>query len=173
MKKQAVAAALGLGLILAVPGCSTEPATRVIVSPSEEGTKTITPLERGTIRREALEDIRTGVDAWVANDIGGVTAHFEQPARGMLLDKWARLAKDGKRVVHVHRDAKLTMIDLKKDGSQALVNYDFIDESYVVGKSGARTEKGSGKATEIQLTIEMRGETWVVIRMIGGSDAIR
>lgn len=168
---------LSTALMLGSAGCSGEPTTRIINEPESavEATDTITALERGVIRREALTEVREAIATWAASDREGMAEHFSDSVMNDFAKNWEPFDERGLSVKHVHEELYLDMIDLNSDGSQALVTYRYKDTSYLVDASGKKVEDlPAFEQKEIQFTVETDDDgKWVIVRAIGGADAFR
>jgi len=162
-------------LVLGIGGCSPAPDTRVTVnSGSEETTDSITPLERGVVRREALAVTRTALKAWTSSDKAAMKKSFSESIMASFEKNWKAWEADGLSVKHVHEEVYLDVIDMSKDGTEALVTYRYNDTSYLVDASGKKVEAlPAFKDKEIQFTLQVEDETWKIVRAIAGENAYR
>jgi ketosteroid isomerase-like protein len=168
-----IAAVLAAGLLT---GCSRGSTLVVdLDGASDEETATLTPLERGELRREVLTAARTWVEAWRSSDADAMRTYATDDVVDLFSSVWDEYATRGQRVEHVHTERFLDVMDLSSDGTQALVTYRYDDDSYVVDAAGATVETLpalSGK--EMQLTLQVDdGGTWRVVRLIAAADAYR
>lgn len=171
-------AAAGLVFVLGatavfVTGCSTpESATVTQVDPSSEDTSaTMTPLERGELRREVLESIQAGIDGWIASDAETMRLHFNDTVMTPFERQWEEFDAQGLTVVHVHEPVYYDVIEFNKAGTQALVKYRYNDTSYLNDSSGARAmDLEPLDENEIQFTVERQEDgSWLAVRVIGAS----
>jgi hypothetical protein len=157
-------AALGMtaGCTQSTPGQST-----IIQDAPPAG---ITPVQRGQIRREAVEFAQSAMDAWQANDVNAMKKYFSQQYIDYYTDLYAKYAKQGKVRV---RDIKITSLDasdMNNTGTQVLIDVEFVDNQYFKSKSGQRLTKPSGDKGVFQLTLDKHSGTWQITRIIGASD---
>lgn len=172
-----VMAAFGSGM-LALTGCGDSDASQVqvVTSVSDANTGDLTPLEKGTVRREVLAVAQKGIDAWLTGDPDTMASYFPQE----WVDYYRKLnttySEEGRTRVRKHN--KVTLLDvteLRPDGGEAIVTYDFTDISYFADKNGTQLSKPSNKATEFQLTLDRdpKTKTWRIVRMIGGNEYLQ
>lgn len=156
---------------LTATGCDSEPAATVTqVNPNaEEGTSTLTPLERGALRREILDTVQTGIDAWIAGDTDGMRVVFNDDVMTAYERAWEDYEARGLTVSHVHEMQYYDVVDLNKSGTQALVKYRYADTSYLANASGERVEDLEVlDENEIQFTVEQQEDgSWMAVRIIG------
>ena len=169
------AAALAAALIVGGVGCTPAPTTRVTIeNESAPATGTLTAIQRGQIRRDALAVARTGINAWLASDADGMSKVFDKSIMDSFDKNWATWAKRGLSVKHVHESVYMDMIDLNEDCTQALVTYRYNDTSYLVNSAGKKAESlPAFKEKEIQFTLELADGKWKVVRAIAGPEAYR
>lgn len=158
---------------LALTGCTTTNAPTVTqVDPASiEGTATLTPLEKGQVRREVLESMQAGIDAWIAGDPEGMRVYFGDAVMSPFEKAWEEPSAKGLVVVHEHEPLYFDMIDLNKPATQALVTYRYNDTSYLANENGTKVEDlESLEENEIQFTVEKQDDgTWKAVRIIGAS----
>ncbi len=137
---------------------------------TDEPTSGMTPRERGQVRGQALKAARASIDAFLTDDANAMRSLFatEYPVY------WAKVRKEtaaeGRNRIREHELQSLEVTQLDEVGTQAIVEYYFIDKSYYTDKRGTPvTAPSAGKDAEemIQLTLEKNDNKWVVIRMIG------
>jgi len=168
-------AVVTLVLAGAVSACSPKPDTIVEVDAgSVDDTATLTPLERGTARREALDAVRGMIDGWMASNADAMRLHAADSVVAPFAEAFATYAAEGRRVEHVHDVIYLDVVDLNREGTQALVTYRYNDSSVVVDGGGATVETLPVlREKEMQLTLDLTPEGWTVVRIIAGTDAYR
>lgn len=174
MMKRAVLACAAAILLLS-SGCAPDPYQTTVrkVTPGSETTSAITPIERGKLRREALEAVRQGVDAWLADDLEAMKRYFsdEQVAY------YQRLREESERVgrfrIRKHRDVKMDVVEMSEDGTEVSVTYAFVNDSYWADRSGRVLEKPTHKQSQIQIGAKKIDGRWLIVRMIGVPDTIR
>jgi hypothetical protein len=171
-----VAATLCVSCALLVPmaGCSRDPyQTTVRKVPPVESTSTITPIERGKIRREALASVRQGVAAWLADDGEAMKRYFSQEQ----VEYYAKLREESKREnryrIRKHSDGKMDVIDMSPDGTEVSVTYAFVNDSYWADSKGRVLEKPTHKESQIQIGAKRIDGRWLIVRMIGVPETIR
>lgn len=172
-----VAAALCFFCALIVPtaGCSRDPYQTTVkkVSFVEESTSTITPIERGKIRREALASVRRGVAAWLADDAEAMRQYFSEEQ----LEYYAKLRDESKRTgryrIRKHSEGMMDVIDMSPDGTEVSVTYAFVNDSYWADSKGRVLEKPTHKKSQIQIGAKKIDGKWIIVRMIGVPETIR
>jgi hypothetical protein len=127
----------------------------------------LTPLERGALRREVLDEARAALSAWIDGDTEALKKHFADDLVEDFVAAQTSLDAEGKKRVRDHEQVFLDMTDLNQTGTQAIVEYRFNDGSYVADASGKRLTDPTGDEETVQLTWEKSGEGWRIIRVIG------
>jgi hypothetical protein len=171
-----LAAVLLLPMTLGLIGCGSKDTTTIItdVPSSTEETATLTPLERGQLRREALRDIELAVDAWVAGDRERMAEHYAEEMLTRFTDQWDELAARAQTMKHVHRVDSLDVIDMNSSGTQVLATYKFFDESVAVDESGRAVEEPVNADADVQFTVERNDDgSWTIVRIIGPVRSVR
>lgn len=171
-----LAASLLAASLIVLAGCSR--GSNTVVDPTggaREETSTLTPLERGKVRREILHEVDKWIAGWMASDVDAMSEVATDTVVAEFEKVWSDYAKKGQRVVHVHTRKYLDVIDLAKDGHQALVTYRYDDDSYVANAAGTRVETlPPFKDKEIQLTVDRQDDgSWLIVRIIAGENAYR
>ena len=169
---------LALAIVLsttALPGCSRGTGTTVDVDAgSEEDTSTLTPLERGEARRAALDVTRAWIEAWMESDADAMRSVAATTVVEPFEEAWEGYADKGQHIQHVREQTYLDVIDMTRDGSQALVTYRYNDDSYVANASGTKVKSlPAFTEKEIQLTLDYVDGEWLIIRIIAAEDAYR
>lgn len=163
---------LGAGAI-SLTGCdSPNSATVTQVNPnSEDTTATLTPLERGELRRDILDTVQAGIDGWTAADPDTMRLYFNDTVMTPFERAWEEFDARGLSVVHEHEPVYFDATEINKAGTQALVKYRYNDTSYLVDSSGSRAEDLEPlDENEIQFTLEKQEDgSWLAVRVIGGS----
>ncbi len=162
-------------------GCTDESTTVVIDAPasSADTSGAITPLERGAVRREVLDGAREAVDAWTSGDLDMVAEHFAPGWVDTFAEIWSEHESRGLTIVHQHDVEHLDVVDMNDGGTQALVDYVFIDRTTVVDSDGSVVEPATGRRADTQLTMEPDGSEpdgsgdWRVVRMIVPKEVLR
>ena len=146
--------------LLGASGCGDSASqAEVVVSPpstSSEATGTadasLTPLERGRLRREVLAEARAALDAWRTADMDAMKKYFSPDLVKKVQELEATDQAQGKRHVRAHEELFLDVIEMNQDGSQASVEYRFNDNSYDVNLAGARLSEPTGEEGTFQMT---------------------
>lgn len=164
------------GSLVLLSGCSR--GSNTVVDPTggaKEDTSTLTPLERGKVRREILHEVDRWIAGWMASDADAMSEVATETVVAEFEKVWDGYAKKGQRVEHVHTRKYLDVIDLARDGHQALVTYRYDDASYVVDASGRRVETlPPFTDKEIQLTVDRQEDgSWLIVRIIAAENAYR
>lgn len=170
-------AAAVLGTTLLTSGCVEQPAARVETIPqvSKETTGSLTPIERGRIRREALDSVRELVKAWDAGDKDTMKAKLPASVYKRFEDRWKEYG-DGTKVQGVRDVRYLDVTEMNKAGTQATVAYKFHDGSKLVNASGKTVgDLPAIKNVECSITLERKEGTdeWKIIRMFMKDEAYR
>jgi hypothetical protein len=164
---------LGLALTaLPLTGCARNPRqTAVIVQKgSDEASGTITPLERGKLRREALRAAEAGLAAWIAKDDKAMKKYFAAEQVEYYGKKVKSNLADGRVRIRAHKDATMEVVDMSKSGREVLIDYQFTDMSRFEDPDGNVIVKPTGKDKTVQLTLDQEDDGWIIVRMIGGSE---
>jgi predicted lipid-binding transport protein (Tim44 family) len=163
--------------MIALVGCDTGDSTTIVLDATEdadETTGTLTPLERGQVRRQALRDIEAAVEAWVSGDRESMADHFSDEMLARFTDQWDELAEQGHSIRHVHEVMVLDVTEMNATGTQVLAKYKFLDESVVVDESGRTIEGPVNAEADAQLTAERADDgSWVIVRIIGPVESVR
>jgi hypothetical protein len=141
---------------------------------SDVATGPLTALDRGKIRRAILEDVESGIDAWLAGDREGFTEYFGPEPQEQMFVRWDQADADGYEIVREHERVLLDVTELGGDGQQALVSYNFTDKTVVLDENGEVAFPASGIEADFQLTVqpsEDDPDRWVIVRMIGTKEA--
>ncbi len=168
----------GAALLGGVPlaGCSQDDAyqTHVVTQvTSPEEASALTPLDRGKIRREVLAVARSGVEAWMADDLDGLEDYFGADLARQFQDQAAGYARDTKTRIRVHTATHLDILDINASGDQALAQYSFTDDSYFADQNGKALTDPTHKDTLIQFTLERQDGGWRIVRSIGATESLQ
>jgi len=171
-------AAIFLGALVAssfaLSGCaSTTRQTEVVEEKpvaAEDTTATLTPLERGKVRRDILRAAKPAMAAFLADDEAGFKKYWDEAYVDLFADKRADYAKKGIERVRKHDVKMMDVVDMNEAGTEALVQYRFVEQSYFKDSSGKAAAPASNKETEIQLTMVKTKNGWIVQRMIAGDE---
>lgn len=174
----AAACLAALVVVPALSGCASPRQTEVTPAEqiSEESTAGLTPLQKGAIRRDALRVAKAGVAAFLADDPDAIRSVFAT----QYVEYWSKVRGDNladtRRRVRKHRLESIDVTQLNDDGTQAVVEYYFNDQSYYTDLAGKQvSQPSSGKAAEemLQLTLVKTDEGWAIIRMIGDEQVLK
>lgn len=167
-----VAIAVLAGSVLA--GCKASP-RQAIVTKAEpvESTSTITPLQRGEIRREALRSAEKALDAWFANDLEAMRPYFSDQQYERFVKNDAEYRKEGKVRVRKHERLSFDANDMSGSGNEVSIRYVFTDKSYFKSTSGKQLSQPKNDEAEIQIGMSKVGDQWVVIRMITNPERLQ
>lgn len=158
---------------LSLAGCTSAPAPTVthVDQVSADDTTTLTPLERGEERREVLDTLQAGIDAWIANDPETMRLYFGDNVMRPFESAWADFDEQGLTVVHVQEPIYFDVTEFNRTGTQALVTYRYDDDSYLVDSGGAKVEDLEPLSdNDIQFTAEKQDDgSWLAVRIIGSS----
>jgi hypothetical protein len=162
-------AAVALAGVLVTGGCSQEPTT-VISRPSDE--ERISALERGELRRDALEVARAGMAAFDAADHDEMAQYFGDDFVATDAERFAAYAREGR---DRHRDHEVTYADVMEmsaDGTTVTVSVRTIDHSYFVEADGSQTQSSDEEVRfELRLTMQ-DGGTYLITNVIAGRAAL-
>lgn len=168
--------ATALAISMGVGGCRSAPTTTVVIpgQSTVDDTATLTPLERGELRRLILSDIEEAIKAWTSGDVDAVESSFSPAWTAEFVERWDGYAAEGQQLVHDHELIALDVVEMDESGRQALAAYEFVDHSYVVDESGAVVEPPSDFPANVQITAEPDDTgTWRIVRMIGDASVLR
>jgi hypothetical protein len=160
---------------LTIAGCGSRPSPDVQVIPSvvDDTTNAITPIERGKLRRNALESAEAGVRAWTEGDGPGINEYFSTEYAQLLQEQLNDYKSEYKRRNRLHSNVWMDVTEISRQGDQAIVDYNFTDESYFVGSDGKQMTEPSKKKTMIQLTLRKEQGEWRITQMIGSAEALQ
>jgi hypothetical protein len=171
---------LGAVATTSVAGCGNSGTDRqaMVISTSAAptiatATASLTPLERGKVRRDILTVSEAGLKAWLEDDLDAMPAYFSEDWVNVLRDQHESYVEEAKTRKRVHADTRMDVTELNAKGDQALVEYLFTDESYFVDAAGNPLTQPSGRETEFQLTLELKDGQWVIVRIVGGLDNLQ
>jgi hypothetical protein len=171
------AAVLAIALLgVPVAGCDRNQGPVVdLDGGSVTETDTLTPLERGKVRREVLDAARAWQETWLASDLEAMSRYADDEVLESFREPWEAYAAKGHRVEHKHEVIYLDVVDMNASGSQALVTYRYDDTSYVVDSAGRTVETlPPFDDKEMQLTLDLQDDgTWMIVRIVAGQDAYR
>lgn len=141
---------------------------------SKVATGSLTPIERGKLRREVLKVAREAMDAFLADDPVRIEKYFHEE----YVDYWAKQraenAAKGQVWVRKHRPEEIDVTTIDERGDSALVEYFFSNDSYYADKAGKpKTAPVGDDDVMVQLTLEKSKDGWTVRRMIGNEEATR
>lgn len=172
------------GLLLATPltavGCgddSDASQTQVIVttstvpSGSGEASQTITPLERGKIRREVIAVAQAAVDAWLTDDLEAMREYFAPSQMEYFQDLHDTYVQEKKQRVRSHSATSIDVTAINNDATEATVEYYFNDDSYFADEQGTALTEPTHKQTMIQFTLvkDDNGD-WMIERIFGANE---
>lgn len=174
MTRRAVLAC-ALAMLLLSSGCAPDPYQTTVrkVPPEAEATSSITPLERGKLRREALEAVREGMAAWLADDLEAMKRYFSDEQVAYYQDLREESERTGRFRIRRHSDVKMDVVEMSEDGSEVSVTYAFVNDSYWADRSGRMLDKPTRKQSQIQIGAKKIDGRWVIVRMIGVPETIR
>ncbi|MDP2181282.1 MAG: hypothetical protein Q8K99_01765 [Actinomycetota bacterium] len=163
------------GVALSTTACRSDSRQTTVLeqTPSTEDTSTITPIERGEIRRDALRATQAGIDVWLRDDIDGMREYFADDQYDYFKKQDDSYRTDGKKRVRAHEDASMDVMEMTPDGREVSIKYRFIDRSYFQAADGSRLSEPTGKDTEMTIgAVEFEGK-WLLVRIIAGSDVLQ
>jgi predicted lipid-binding transport protein (Tim44 family) len=171
-------ARLGLAALIAATtaglaaGCTPDPRQTTVI-PAPDAVETlgeVTPLERGKLRREALEDIQKGLDAWASGDEAGMREYFNDDQLKAFAFAAKKHKEKGTVRVHLLEDQTLSATEMTPNGKEVSARFVYTNKSYTQDKDGKRITKPTNKETEAQIGAEKVGDTWKIIRVIGSGE---
>jgi predicted lipid-binding transport protein (Tim44 family) len=167
--------ALLLAAVLPATGCSRDSGPTIVNEEANvEDTSTITPLQRGKERRDALAMLRTAMDAWSDSDLATMQKYFPNVAVDQFKETWADYAAEGLTVKHVHEVTYLDVTEMNRSGTQALVTLSMVDNSYLVERNGKTARDLPVLDKDIQFTLEKdENGDWKIKRMVASVDSYR
>lgn len=171
-RKWFVAAGVALAVLA---GCTADPYQTTVRRADEqaETTGVVTPIERGRIRREALEAVRQGMAAWVASDLDEMKRYFLDEQLAYYQKLHDESVRQNRYRVRRHSDVKMDVVEMSKDGTEVSVTYAFVNDSYWADRSGRILEKPTHKQSQIQVGAKKIDGRWLIVRMIGVPETIR
>ncbi|HET6351071.1 MAG TPA: hypothetical protein VFG89_02925 [Coriobacteriia bacterium] len=136
----------------------------------------LTPLERGKIRREAMDDMRDFVAAWKANDADGMRKYLKDAYVKKYEETWAGYTKKGLKIKHVHKVKAFDATQINNTGTQMTVTYTYVDSSYLVDKNGDKVRSLPEVDEDASFTIERKdakSTDWKIVRMFVAKGSYR
>ncbi|MCZ7661567.1 MAG: hypothetical protein M5U22_00785 [Thermoleophilia bacterium] len=140
---------------------------------AEDAAESITPLERGKIRRDVLATARGGMNAWLDDDLEAMPQYFGAEYLDEFKKQATTYADEGKIRVRSHSEIVSNVTKIASSGKQALVEYNFTDDSYFTDTNGKVLSEPDHQKTVFQLTLELTDSDWRVVRIIGRSDSLK
>ncbi|MHB9148473.1 MAG: hypothetical protein ACYC33_00060 [Thermoleophilia bacterium] len=149
--------------------------TRVETAVTQDATKTtVSPLERGKIRREVLRVAEEGMAAWLTDDLDAASEYWSKDNVDRFREQDESYAEEGKRRVREHSSVTMDAVDMSSIGDQAIVEYNFTDDSHFVDSAGKQIGEPTHKETLFQLTLQIEDEgVWRIERVIGASESLQ
>jgi hypothetical protein len=167
-----VSALLILPLLSALAGCSSSSVDVKITQDQpkdDRGLDGLTPLERGKVRRQVLNDTQKALDVWIKGDTKAYDRAFTKALLKEYEVQLAKLKSNNKEKIRIHTESKLEVTELTKE--EAGLKYTFTDGSYFVN---AKTKKvitpPSNKSSEIAITVKKENGLWRINAMIGNGE---
>ncbi len=177
LKRPAGAAALLVVSAALLASCGNGPdpyQAQVITSVTAPNTlTTITPIERGKIRREVERVAEDGMAAWLEGDFGIMPRYFSDENVVQFKKQAGTYADEGKVRMRSHSTVRSGVTEIASTGKQALVEYNFTDDSYFADLSGEKLSEPQHKETVFQLTLENTSVGWRIIRIIGRLESLQ
>ncbi|MBA4370408.1 MAG: hypothetical protein C0418_02380 [Coriobacteriaceae bacterium] len=162
--------------LAAVPlgGCAPRGSSpAVVVEQAEESSGTITPLLRGTLRREALSVARAAIAAWLADDLSALREYVSDEQMRYFTEQAQAYEAEGRVRVRRHSNTKMDVVQMSENGREVQVTYDFIDDSYFTDSSGASVSKPAHAARTFQIFMVSTDGRWVVTRILAGEEELQ
>jgi type IV pilus biogenesis protein CpaD/CtpE len=160
----------------AVTGCAQDRSPVIeTVEPTEETTSSLTPLERGKLRREVLDEVRAFIESWKASDADAVEAALPEAFAKKFTDVWDEYAQDGLKVRHVHDVTVLDVTEFNRAATQASVSYAYVDNSYLVDADGDKVLGLPPVDASLTITLEREegSDEWKIVRMFVKEEGFR
>ncbi len=177
LKRPGGAAALLVVSAALLVACGDRPdpyQTQVVNSvPAPNTLTTITPIERGKIRREVERVVKDGMAAWLENDLGLMPRYFSEENVEQFKKQAATYGDEGRVRVRSHSEVRISVTEIASSGKQALVEYNFTDDSYFSDLGGKNLSEPKRRETVFQLTLEYTTGGWRIIRIIGRLDSLQ
>ncbi len=159
-------------MTLALSGCASRGGTTTVNREPEPVEQSLTALERGELRREALRFAREGWAAFEADDPVAMRELFAENIADSYDKLRARYASEGRER---HREFEILysdVLELSSTGDKATVKIDVIDNSYFIEPDGTRTQPdGAERGIEIRLERAADGE-YRIAQMISASKVL-
>lgn len=157
-------------------GCVASPRQTTVVETdgaSADTTASLTPLERGAIRRDALRAVEDAVDAWLDHDMARMRKLYSEQQYESFEKKAEEQREQGKVRVREHERLFFDVNDMNETGTEVSVRYVFKDKSYFESASGEQLTKPDNDESEFQIGAAKVNGQWVVIRIIAGRDRLQ
>lgn len=160
-------------LLLPLAGCAADPQQVQMVSGNAVRTG-LSPLERGEVRRTALDTAKKGMDAWLAGDTAAMKKYWEASYVTFYEKQAADYRAEGKVKVRRLEDVSTyDVTDMNDTGTEVIVDIYFADGGYYTDLKGKATSKPSMRQTQIQLTLDKAKGSWTITRMIAGNEIVQ
>lgn len=160
--------------LIGLSGCAENDPQQVQVVTGQASQQGLTPTQRGTIRREALEAAQKGFAAWQTGDVNKMKPYWSATYIKYFGNKQREYAAKGqKRVWKFNNVEQFDVSDMNNTGRQVLVDILADDQGYVAKKDGSKVTTPSGKQAYIQLTMDNKTGKWMITRLIAGNEIIQ
>jgi predicted lipid-binding transport protein (Tim44 family) len=155
-------------------GCARSSSqTNVVPVSSEESTETVTPLERGELRREALRAVDDAMDAWMSNDLDAMRGLFADEQYEYFVEQNDAYLDEGKVRIRSHEATWSDVVEMTADGNEVSVKYRYTDMSYFEDADGNKLSEPAGDETEMTIVLVRFHDRWVVARIIAGAERLQ
>lgn len=176
MRTVALAALAVMTAAAVTTGCS-RPSEPVIerVDEAAETTSAVTPLERGKLRREVLDEAKRFIEAWKASDAEKLATLLPEDNVKLFTKPWGEFADQGLSVQHEHDVVTLDVTEFNQDATQATVSYAFKDTSHLVDAQGRKVRDLDPVDSSLTITLERDPDSdeWRILRMFMNAEGYR
>lgn len=154
-------------------GSGSQPTTVVKKNVSTEATSTLTPAQRGEIRREALAVAQDAWTAWETDDIDAMRSLFPEDFVDQRIAQRDAYEAEGRVLHRVYNVETFDVTEINSDGSEASAAIAFTDESYFEEQGTRRPTHAEGRKTATLYVHKQEDESWLVTRFLIDSSVLQ
>lgn len=160
-------------------GCTNDNVDMQIQQPpqsnSEVGKDGLTPLERGKVRRQILNDMRENMDIWLKGDTQNYDKAFSKKLIKIYREQLDKLHQRGQDKVRVHENTRMEVVELDSPTVGA-VKYYFDEKSYFIDIKTKKITKfvekaPQGQQSQFEIVVIKEDGRWKIDAMIGAGEA--
>ncbi len=167
------AGALLATTVVGLGGCARGTVESQVVrdqQPAEE--ESLTPQERGQVRREALDVARTAWAAFEANDTDAMRSVCATDLVDGFVTLYEEYEAEGRSRVRSYDVTFFDVTSMTPSADRITATVRFIDGSYYIEADGTRTEP-AGAERSAELVLMLEDDRFLVVRIIASPEVLR